>query len=346
MQQKGYNDVITSNKNDVAERFMFNGKENNPELGLQWYDFGARNYDAALGRWMNIDPLADNYFSFSTYNYTLNNPVFFIDPDGRAVSDHTGYGSNSQLSGTGDLIMTNNGESNSRNNPISSYDGGIVTKYEGSNTIIVEANFIFYGNTNNANIDAIKNEISSQYNSAGSTKSGVPATITMNNKEYTVLFAITAQFVSESEAIQLAANNTSPLNNFIRLEEGTRADRSFMSGLGTNSGVWYLSDKLGTSTTGTHEAGHGFGLDHSDGDQRGNGVPDIMAARGTLVDSEFQWNPNAVAGQYGGTIKPEFRQVLQSNISLIFSNLNFGSQQTINIGTADNIIYDQNGNPK
>jgi uncharacterized protein RhaS with RHS repeats len=49
------------------------------------YDFGARNYDPALGKWMNMDPLAEKYFSASNYNYCLNNPIYFIDPDGMDV---------------------------------------------------------------------------------------------------------------------------------------------------------------------------------------------------------------------------------------------------------------------
>jgi len=51
------------------------------------YDFGARNYDSALGRWMNIDALSEVYVGISPYAYTLNNPVLFIDPDGNYVDD-------------------------------------------------------------------------------------------------------------------------------------------------------------------------------------------------------------------------------------------------------------------
>jgi RHS repeat-associated protein len=84
LEHKGYNNII-QNSNSAASKFKYNGKELNDELGLDWYDYGARNYDASLGRWMSIDPLADisDNISHSTYTYVWNNPISNIDPDGR-----------------------------------------------------------------------------------------------------------------------------------------------------------------------------------------------------------------------------------------------------------------------
>ena len=76
--------MVSSNGNSTAQKFGFGGKELSEELGLNTMDFGARNYDASLGRWFNIDPLAEMMDNESPYNYGFNNPIYYMDSDGRS----------------------------------------------------------------------------------------------------------------------------------------------------------------------------------------------------------------------------------------------------------------------
>jgi len=84
LKHSGYNNTNLANTN---YKYKYNGKELQDELNLNLYDYGARNYDPAIGRWFNIDPLAEKFINTTPYNYVLNNPVNMIDPDGMEAQD-------------------------------------------------------------------------------------------------------------------------------------------------------------------------------------------------------------------------------------------------------------------
>lgn len=67
-----------------AYRYGFNGKENDNETGT--IDFGARSYDARIGRWLSLDPLQSKYPDLSPYNFCNNNPIMLVDPDGQKIN--------------------------------------------------------------------------------------------------------------------------------------------------------------------------------------------------------------------------------------------------------------------
>lgn len=128
--------------NYAENRMKYNGKELQSRefkdgSGLDWYDYGARMYDQQIGRWHVIDPLSYKYASTTPYNYTFNNPIRFIDTDGRdtalyALNSGTLLGTKKGGERTPIFVVDETSEGFNNDNP---WLGSIALKYKvGQNT--------------------------------------------------------------------------------------------------------------------------------------------------------------------------------------------------------------------
>lgn len=87
----GYlNYELSSGKSKPLNKYKYNGKELQTDLTWNVEDYGARMYDPVIARWNSIDLLAEKIYNGTPYSYVENNPVVFLDPDGKIKHDSKG----------------------------------------------------------------------------------------------------------------------------------------------------------------------------------------------------------------------------------------------------------------
>ena len=96
-----------------VQPYKYNGKELDRKNGIDWYDYGARHYDPAIGRWHVVDPMSKKYYSWSPYTYCKNNPVLRIDLDGKDdyIVSETGRLTRLNVPTETDILYTYSGDS-------------------------------------------------------------------------------------------------------------------------------------------------------------------------------------------------------------------------------------------
>jgi RHS repeat-associated protein len=121
-----YGEIFRSIPTTYSNKYKFTEKERDTETGYDY--FGARFYDSRLGRWLSVDPLADKYPGWSPYNYCLNNPLKYVDPDGRfAVEGNRFISTKSFISSY--LVWKTTGVSPNGDNLFPSQMGSTISGY-------------------------------------------------------------------------------------------------------------------------------------------------------------------------------------------------------------------------
>jgi len=217
---------------DIANNYLYSGKELQPDYNLQWYDYGARLYDPQLGRWHSLDPLAEKYFLLSPYNFTLNNPLRFIDPNGEGVDE---------------IVKRNK-------------NGSTSITYQATIKVQNSAGLTTKDLVNQAM--SIAKQIESSYQGYDSkTKTSYLTSVTLDftskinkNTDFYIDFV---KNVSNQDGTQSnATGSVSEIGN-------TESNRMQVMAVGYSPSKWFDTQEItDISRTGSHEYGHTIGLTH------------------------------------------------------------------------------------
>ncbi len=188
---------------------------------------------------------------------------------------------------------------------------GIIELNQHNKEVKLVANILLYGDAASASLAAtMQEDINGQWNKP-------KLTVSIQRDAYFFIMKVSCHYTPDLQPEDIFINDD-PLNNYFRIEEFALGNISYVDGLGSNTGYFKLENLLHHSTTAAHEFGHTLGLDHPrELDIRGQGVPGIMYPRGTIVDPEFQYNPQAQPATNGGTLNPFLRAVLQADVDLL-----------------------------
>ncbi|HTO15519.1 MAG TPA: hypothetical protein VLZ83_07095 [Edaphocola sp.] len=200
---------------------------------------------------------------------------------------------------------------------------------------ILKARIVVYGNAASEDLSQqIAEEIADMWTAAAGK-------IFINDKLYILKCMVQGEHHSDLQANDIF-NNKDPELNFFRIEEFVNGNISFVDEINSNTGFFKLENLYKGSTTAAHEFGHTIGLVHPRYcDLRGKGIPGIMYPRGTLVDPQFQYDPNISAGLTGGTMHPKFRKVWKEEVAMLKINPNYHIDEShFVLGDFSNVWHD------